>query len=599
YLITISNILLVATNEWHGWIWRGFKAVGDNIIVFEHGPGFFWLSLTEYPMYLAMIVILWSASRRGSDIMRRQARLLFYASLFPIVSNMVYLYGIQGAEGVDWSSLTFSITGILFLWALYGTHFMDLVPIARDKLVSSLSDGMIAVDAKGRIIDINPAAESMLGRTATSLIGKGLQEVMPLTYSRLMKAPGREMRTEFEIGNDTQQYFDALLSPLYDKNQIAQIGNLIVFRDITERKKNELRFQQLSRAVEQSPTSVVITDKNGIITFVNPFFSMLTGYAPSEAIGKKTSIVKSGQTPTEVYQDLWQTLLSGKMWEGEFLNKKKNGDLYWAHVVMAPVLDANGGIHSFIAIQEDITDRKLAEQTLENRFLEIQELNKELKEAQTQIVEQQRALATAQERQRLGRNLHDSVNQSIHSLMLFSETLIALLQNGETEQAIRAAERIHESGEQALKEARMLVHEGQVSFMGGYDDLILAIEKRLNMVERRAGIQADFSYDISALERSPKEWMENIYWIILEGLNNSLKHSQASHIQVHIMGGLEQLTVEVKDDGAGFDPGAAGGGGFGLKSMQERAEILGGVLSIESSPGHGTRVQCTMEIPRS
>lgn len=598
FFIPITNILLTVTNELHGWVWTDFKPVGKNIYIFEHGPAFTWIAVTGYAFMISIVAILLWTVQKGSAIQQRQARLLLWATLFPIGANIVYLYGVQGLEGVDWSSVTFSITGFFFLRALQSARFIDLIPIARDRLMSSISDGMLVVDMKSRIIDINPAAETMLGLPAAALNGRSLQEVMPLTHSRLTESPSKEIQTEFEVERDAKQYFDVLLSPLYEKKKTQQIGNLIVFRDITERKQNELRLQQLSQAVEQSPTSVIITDTKGNITFVNPFFSMLTGYAPSEVVGKNLKIVKSGQTPDEIYQTMWKTILSGRVWDGEFLNKKKNGELYWVHSVMAPVLDLDGNVQSFIAVQEDITERKLAEQALESRFLEIQNLNKDLQEAQTRIVEQQRALATAQERQRLGRNLHDSVNQSIHSLMLFSETLIALLQNGEVEQAIHAAERIHESGEQALKEVRRLVHEGQASFMGGYDELILAIGKRLNMVERRAGIQADLSYDLSALERSPKEWMENIYWIILEGLNNSLKHSQASRVHVSIVDHTNQITVEIKDNGIGFDPGAAGDGGFGMISMHERAKILGGVLSVESLPGQGTRVKCVVEIPR-
>lgn len=597
FLIPITNILLTITNELHGWVWIGFKPAGNNIYIFEHGPAFTWIAVTGYAIMISIVVILVWMARKGPAIQRRQARFLLGATLFPIGANLLYLYGIQGAEGVDWSSVTFSVTGFFFLRALQSARFIDIIPVARDKLIASLSDGMIVVDTKKRVIDINPAAEAMLDVAEKSLIGKGLQDVMPQTYAQLVESPEQETHTEFESGDNPKRHFDVLLSPLYEKGQ-TQLGNLIVFRDITERKRNELQLQELSRAVEQSPTSVIITDTNGVITFVNPFFTMLTGYAPSEAIGRNPNIVQSGQTPDEVYQAMWQTILSGRVWDGEFLNKKKNGELYWVHTVMSPVLDSNANTQSFIAVQQDITERKLAEQALENRFLEIQNLNKDLQEAQNRIVEQQRALATAKERQRLGRNLHDSVNQSIHSLMLFSETLIALLQNGEVEQAIHAAERIHESGEQALKEVRRLVHEGQASFMGGYDELILAIGKRLNMVERRAGIQADLSYDLSALERSPKEWMENIYWIILEGLNNSLKHSQASRVHVSIVDHTNQITVEIKDNGMGFDPGAAGDGGFGMISMHERAKILGGVLSVESLPGQGTRVKCVVEIPR-
>lgn len=597
-LIPLSNIVLISTNELHGLIWIGFLPVGNNVVVFEHGSGFIWVQITGYLMIITMIASVWLSSRKGSELSRRQGRLIIFASIFPLAANIIYLFKIQGVEGVDWTSITFSITGLLSLRALYGQRLLDLAPIAREKLVSSLSDGMIVVDAKNRIIDINPAAESILEQTTTSLTGKRLQEVMPLTYSQMMEAPQQSIQTEFETSHGDKQYFDVLISPLYEKGKTEQIGNLIVFREITERKKNELRLLQLTQAVEQSPTSVIITDTNGIITFVNPFFTMLTGYPPLEVIGKSPKIVQSGQTPEKTYQDMWNAIHSGSVWEGEFLNKKKNGGLYWVNAVMAPVLDPDGNLQSFISIQEDITNRKLAEQALENRFLEIQKLNKELQEAQTQIVDQQRTLAALAERQRLGRNLHDSVNQSIHSLMLFSETLIALLQNGDAEQAIQAAERIHESGEQALREVRLLVHEGQAVFMKDYTELIQAVDNRLKMVERRAGIQAEFSYDLAVLEYSPPEWMENIYWIILEGLNNSFKHSRASYIQVNMLGVAEQLTVEVSDNGVGFNPEQERDGGFGMKSMQQRAEILGGALSVESSPGHGVRVKFILEIPK-
>lgn len=598
FFIPISNILLTLTNELHGWVWSGFTPAGNNITIFEHGPAFTWIAATSYAVIIAIIAILVWAVRKGSAIQRRQARLLLWGTLFPLGANILYLYGVEGTEGVDWSSVTFSITGLFFLRALQSARFIDIIPVARDKLIASLGDGIVVTDRKSRIIDINLAAEIITRQKASSLVGKSIKEVLPTIHAHMIQSPDMETHTEFEIQDDVKQYFDVLITPLFERERI-QVGNLIVFRNITERKASELQLQQLSRAVEQSPTSIVITDSKGIITFVNPFFTMLTGYAPSEVIGKNPNIIQSGQTPDKIYQSMWQSILGGQVWDGEFLNKKKNGELYWVHTIMAPVLDANGNTQSFIAIQEDITNRKLAEQTLENRFLEIQTLNKELREAQSQIVDQQRALATVQERQRLGRNLHDSVNQSIHSLMLFSETLIALLQNGETGQAIHAAERIQASGEQALKEVRLLVHESQAVFMDSYPDLIKALENRLDMVERRVGIQADLSYDLSALEYSPAEWMENIYWIVLEGLNNSLKHSQASRVHISIVDEVNQLSVEIKDNGTGFDPSQVGGGGFGMKSMKERVNLLGGNLSIESSPGHGTRVKCIVEIPES
>lgn len=377
-LIPVSNILLVATNELHKWVWTGFLPVKNNIVIFEHGPGFVWIVITGYLMVLSLTGILWLASRRGSEISRRQGRLLFFASVFPLAANMVYLIGIKGAEGVDWSSITFSITGFLFLRALYGTRLLDLAPIARDKLVNSLSDGMIVLDTQDRIIDINRAAAEMLVSSPAMLLGKDLADIEPLAHTFLGQPLENEIKTELEVGTPNKRYFDVILSPLREGPKKI-IGRLIISRDITERKENELRLLQLTQAVEQSPASVIITDINGNIEYVNPQFSILTGYTYNEAIGKKTSIVKSGHTPDEVYRDMWQTILAGRTWRGEFLNKKKNGELYWEQAVMAPVLDHDGHILNFIAVKEDITGRKEAEAQLRTAYSQLEEQMKEIR----------------------------------------------------------------------------------------------------------------------------------------------------------------------------------------------------------------------------
>lgn len=595
-IVPASNILLAWTNGWHGWLWSGFvrSEFGDNTVIFEHGPGYLWAAITGYLLIFIIIIPLWQASRRGSEFSRRQAHLLFWSSLFPVISNLIYVFQPAEFKGVDWTSVTFSVTSLMFVWALYGRRFLDLVPIAREKLVDSLGDGMIVLDMRNRIIDINHSAAGMLESTPENLIGRGFGEVIQLIQPLSERASEEELRTELEFGSTDKLYFDVLISPLHEDRKVV-VGRLIIFRDITERKKNELRLLQLTQAVTQSPASVVMTDLKGNIEYVNPQFTLLTGYAYDEVIGKNPNILKSGHTPDGVYQEMWQAITRGKTWQGEFLNKKKNGDLYWEHVVMAPVLDRDGNTLNFIAVKEDITERKQAETDLEQRFLQIQDLHKNLQETQAQLVEQQRTLAALDERQRLGRNMHDSVNQSVHSLMLFSETLIALLQKDQTEKAIHVAERIQESGRQALKEIRLLVYETQFHLPDEHTDLVNALEERLDMVEHRVGIKAEIIYDDGFIEYCPSQWHENLYWMIIEALNNSLKHAQARNVKIIIRCTEKQLKVEVKDDGAGFNPGHARGG-FGMRTMRERAEILGGELSVESSLGNGTSMIFMAEI---
>jgi diguanylate cyclase (GGDEF)-like protein/PAS domain S-box-containing protein len=137
-----------------------------------------------------------------------------------------------------------------------------------------------------------------------------------------------------------------------------------IIRDITARKQNEDQLRQLSRAVEQSPASIVITDVNGIIEYVNPKFTALTGYAFEEALGQTPRILKSGKTPLETYQDLWRTILAGREWRGELLNCKKNGEFYWENVSISAIIDSKNIITHFVAVKEDVTIRKESEEKI-------------------------------------------------------------------------------------------------------------------------------------------------------------------------------------------------------------------------------------------
>lgn len=145
-------------------------------------------------------------------------------------------------------------------------------------------------------------------------------------------------------------------------------------------------IQRLSCAVEQSPSAVIITDRYGKIEYVNPKFINLTGYTEDEAMGKQTNILKSGLTPAETYKSLWTTVTSGKDWRGDFINRKKNGELYWERAYIAPVKNDNGIITHFVSVKEDITEDKKAEEALRLQDRELRRRNEimeqDLKNAQ-------------------------------------------------------------------------------------------------------------------------------------------------------------------------------------------------------------------------
>ena len=134
--------------------------------------------------------------------------------------------------------------------------------------------------------------------------------------------------------------------------------------ELSERKQREEQLRKLSRAVEQSPASIVITDRHGDIEYVNPKFCQLTGYTLEEARGQNPRMLKSGEAPPEAYRQLWETICSGREWRGEFHNKKKNGDLYWEFAAISPIADDAGQITHYLAVKEDITERKRTEKAL-------------------------------------------------------------------------------------------------------------------------------------------------------------------------------------------------------------------------------------------
>jgi PAS domain S-box-containing protein len=188
----------------------------------------------------------------------------------------------------------------------------------------------------------------------------------------------------FERADGSAQWVRWEIHPWY--RTLGEIGGIVIFaEDITETRKNVEHIRKLSKAVERSPVSIVITDSRGAIEYVNPKFTELTGYTLEESLGQNPRILKSGQTPPEIYKDLWNTIMGGKEWQGEFLNRKGDGEYYWEAASISPILDEEGQITHFIAVKEDITERKKSEEeikrlnaNLEARAAELETANRDL-----------------------------------------------------------------------------------------------------------------------------------------------------------------------------------------------------------------------------
>ncbi|BCG46611.1 Two-component system sensor histidine kinase [Citrifermentans bremense] len=235
-------------------------------------------------------------------------------------------------------------------------------------------EGIFQTTPEGRFLSCNPATAAILGYSTPEEVLEGVVNVGLQLYvdpSRraelyammFQRQDVKNFEVEFCRRDGSRIWVDLSTRPAFDEE-----GKLIyidgVIQDITERKQNEEALRKLSQAVEQSPVSIVITDTKGRIEFVNPKFVQLTGYSLEEVLGKNPRILNSGKAPVEKSRNLWETICAGKVWEGEFLNRKKDGELFSEHATISPIRNKDGVITHFLAIKEDITERKLLEAQL-------------------------------------------------------------------------------------------------------------------------------------------------------------------------------------------------------------------------------------------
>ncbi len=531
-VVPLITLVLALTNDSHGLIWTEvhITTTGDfSALGVSYGVWFWVHSAYSYLLLLLGTIFIIRSIGRMPGLYRGQAIVLLMAVLAPWVANILYLAHIGPLPNLDLTPFAFALTVVALTWGILGFQLIDLSPVARDVVVEEMNDGMIVLDARNRIADINPAAQRMIGLSGPQAIGRMATEVFS-AWSHLTERFGNVMEAQDEImlgEGEARRWYELRLAPLKDQRQriagrvitlrniterkqvedsllqergllrtvidnvpdqifardtacrfilcnqsdaramgvidpemllgktdfdfyppdlAAQyqaddlavmhsgqpifnreeragevdgqprwvittkvplhdrqgqvVGLVGIARDITERKRaeEELRkskeeleqrvaertaelrnanehlqlqlaermqmeetLRKLSRAVEQSPASIVITDTAGAIEYVNPRFTETTGYTLEEAIGQNPRILKSEQTPPEEYAHLWHTITAGGVWRGEFCNKKKNGDLHWEATSISPVTNDAGAITHFIAVKEDITERKRAE----------------------------------------------------------------------------------------------------------------------------------------------------------------------------------------------------------------------------------------------
>ncbi|PLX86494.1 MAG: hypothetical protein C0617_00855 [Desulfuromonas sp.] len=298
--------------------------------------------------------------------------------------------------------------------------------------LESTADGIVVADREGNVVIHNKKFVSMWGLEGEDAGVKVCEQVMGRALDQLQEPEAFMAKTRELADRPEEESWDTLRfrdGRVYELLSVPQrvggetVGRVWSFRDVTERWHTLDQLRKVSRAVEQSPASVMITDTAGLIEYVNPKFALLTGYAPREVLGRNPSFLKSGRMSPDDYRRMWQAITGGTEWRGEFLNRKKNGDLYWESAIIAPVKSSEGTITHYVAVKEDITARKAAEkrQQLATKVLQLLALPAGTEE---KIYDFLRLIRTYQGFEALGIRLQENGDYPYYKTLGFSEEFV-------------------------------------------------------------------------------------------------------------------------------------------------------------------------------
>lgn len=490
----------------------------------------------------------------------------------------------------------------VFLYFFVKGHMQSL-RLAESKLVESESHYKTLFNDNHSIIvlinsdnskieDANPAACKYYGWTHAELCSKSVYDFNILDNDQIsvwlqtVKAEiQNHLLTRHCLANGDIRDVEIFSSPINIGNKIMIYS---VIQDITEQRNTASELRKLSKAVEQSPVGICITNPDGIIEYVNPSMTQLTGFSADELINEDAMILSSGEDANQLNVKLWQTKSSGNIWNGEFQNKKKNGKLYWESYTISPIFDTAGQVTHFLLIKEDVTNRKRAEIAL-NKSEEL--LRKFASHLQNVREEEKVALA---------REIHDDLGQTLVVLKINMGMLKNKIIKSDTpKDSIEILDEFDNMVSligKTIKTARRIMSglRPELLEMNGFTS---AASSYLLEFEERYQIKCEFTPETLSLEMNSQQSLA-FFRILQESLNNIAKHSKATLVKVQLKNELSKLALEIIDNGIGFDiNNSSRQDSYGMIGMKERVVLLGGELYIISEIGKGTSVR--VEIPWS
>ncbi|MCK9284166.1 MAG: PAS domain S-box protein [Rhodocyclaceae bacterium] len=489
-------------------------------------------------------------------------------------------------------------------------------------------DGVLLTTPDGDILAANQVAQDILGYSEEELGRLGRTGVVDVTDPRLAVALAERRETgrfrgELTLVRKSGEKFPGEISSLIFTDSRGRALTSMIIRDIGERKRAEEQLRQLSLAVEQSPESIVITDIGARIEYVNDAFLRVSGYTRDEVLGQNPRILQSGKTPPQAYVALWEALVHGRGWKGEFRNKRKDGSEYIEFAIITPIRQLDGRITHYVAVKEDITEKKRVGEELDRHRHHLEELvasrTAELNEAreQAEVASQAKSVFLA--------NMSHEIRTPMNAIVGLTHLLHR--SNPTPKQAERLA-KIDAAAHHLLSIINDILDLSKIE--AGRMELEqsdFALESVLDHVRSLIGAQAaDKGLAVTVAEDGVPHWLRGdptrLRQALLNYAGNAVKFTEQGSIalRARLLAETDDEILarfEVADTGIGIPPEVIprlfeafeqadpsttrkhGGTGLGLAITRRLARMMGGESGVESEPGKGSTFWFTARLRRS
>jgi PAS domain S-box-containing protein len=488
--------------------------------------------------------------------------------------------------------------------------------------VVECSPNAIVIHCDGLIAFANPAAVGLYGaERVDQIVGIPILNIIHPDYHKAVLARVKMMTETGVITpmirlkciriTGEERDVEVLSVPIKYGDKMSV---LVTIQDVTEDEKHQAELRIFSRVVEQSPNSIVITDRDGLITYVNPRFEELTGYEMKEVVGKNPRVIQSGMTPPNVYIEMWETITTGGEWRGELCNKRKSGELYWEYCVISGLRDLRTGqVTHFIAVKNDITKKREYEKELKKHRDHLQclvdertlELLRAKEQAESANVAKSAFLA----------NMSHEIRTPMNGIIGMAHIL---RRKGVTDQQARCLEVIETSGQHLLGVINNILDISKIEAgMLSLEEIPLDINGLLTNAVAIQSEQAKAKGVRLLIEDAPS-WPVNVVGdptrlqqALINYLTNAIKFTEKGVVVVRAIKVSEahesiHVRFEVIDSGAGISPSAMsklfnvfeqldnsmtrkyGGTGLGLSITKRLANLMGGEVGVKSTEGQGS-----------